>query len=300
MPPLPPKTSRRNNTRLDGDKLSVFDFGRKLLETKDIDPVYVILNEVLKGPWTYNHDLLYRWLVSYWCFYHVGTANALAGSAIEGAEAVVVTEDWFWKRLAAAAATKEYPRSTERRHFRGENAISCVSSLLGLRLTCAELVTALGSPTESPSFLECARRVKTHRGFGDWAAFKIADMLERLGLCPVQFKPSDVFNMFDSPRKGAKLVAATIGLSHGGYKDVFEAVYETIEDELSDILAPPRYERKINIQEIETILCKWHSYMHGHYHIGKDIHEVHEALKKFSKYRTSQDLLAAGKTGGLW
>ena len=49
--------------------LSVYDFGAQLLETKDLDPVYVMLHEADLGKPT-----LYRWLIAYWAFYHCGTA----------------------------------------------------------------------------------------------------------------------------------------------------------------------------------------------------------------------------------
>jgi hypothetical protein len=40
----------------------------------------------------------------------------------------------------------------------------------------------------------------------------------------------------------------------------------------------------VNVQEIETIFCKYKSYVKGHYHVGKDIHEIREALIYTQKY----------------
>jgi hypothetical protein len=81
--------------------------------------------------------------------------------------------------------------------------------------------------------------------------------------------------------------------------DVYLWAYNQLRQHLGKYKAPPRFERAINIQEIETILCKWKSHMNGHYKVGKDTHEIHEALKETSG-TTAQTLLKAGSKGGLW
>ena len=53
------------------------------------------------------------------------------------------------------------------------------------------------------------------------------------------------------------------------YSDAMEQVYDQLRDAgLLKSMAPPEYERAINMQEIETCLCKYHSYYHGHYKGG--------------------------------
>ena len=42
--------------------------------------------------------------------------------------------------------------------------------------------------------------------------------------------------------------------------------------------APPSEDRGIELQEIETILCKWKSHMNGHYPLWNDIDEINEGL----------------------
>src|SRR5262245_44515214 len=98
--------------------------------------------------------------------------------------------------------------------------------------------------------------------FGPWIAFKVADMLDRLDIVPIQFKNSDVF-LFKSPLQGAKLLWSEEGEpSLHSSKDFNSAVgnwaVSRILSSLGHHDAPPRYERKINCQEAETILCKWH------------------------------------------
>lgn len=260
--------------------LSIYEFGEQLLQTKDLDPVYVILWEA-----KLDHEHLCQWLIAYWCFYNVGTASVLSES-----------KDFFNDLYAAVPGTK-YPRGSERRHFRGEAALKAARSLLELRQTCPKLIEGLGTVDEKPTLSEVVKRVKRWRGFGDWIAFKVADMLERLGLCQVQFAPDDIFNMFDSPKDGAILMAERHGPAQG---DVYIWAYNELMNKLGHHKAPPGLNRRINIQEIETILCKSLSNDHGKYPMGKDTKEIREALIRYGRCKTSQQLLKAGKSGGLW
>ena len=262
------------------ERLDVFQFGRQLIETGDLDPTYIVLWES-----QLEEELRGRFLLAYFCFYHYGTA------------AWISSQGDYWEALLGAASTKEHPRSSERRHFRGQAAIDAVLALRGRCLSPAKLVARLGHRGETPTLSTVMGRVKKHRGFGDWIGFKVADMLERLDLCPVQFKPEDVFEMYEAPRKGAELVAEQMGYTG---EDPYGFAYNTILEQLGDLQAPPRRERRINIQEIETILCKYKSHWNGHYGVGKDIIEVRHGLLRYAKCKLAQRLLRAGKSGQLW
>lgn len=269
-------------------QMSIFEFGRKLIETGDLDPVYTICHHC---DWEYDYQE-YNFLLSYWCFYHVGTASWISQDHKE-----------FWPRLCEASATSFYPRSSERRHWRGQASIKASLELRSLRLTPYQLIKGLGEPKEAPTLPTVMSRVKNLRGFGDWIAFKVADMMERLALCNVQFEPSDIFLIFDAPAKGADAMwlreARGLAITNPP-ESIPMWAYDMLKAELGYLKAPPRFERFINIQEIETILCKWKSHLNGHYEIGKDIAEVRHGLLKFAKCSLSQKLLKAGKAGGLW
>jgi len=129
--------------------------------------------------------------------------------------------------------------------------------------------------------------------------FKVADMVERLALAPVEFTVGAA--LYDSPRKGAELLwEVTHGLGAAGLPEAGPWALEYIVTSLSGHTAPPRQERPIGVQEAETILCKWHSYMGGHYHIGEDVAGCQQGLRWAARMTTAQSLLAAGKRGGLW
>ncbi len=263
-------------------KMGIYEFGKQLLETKDLDPVYVILWEAQLPT-----KKLHRWLLAYWCFYHVGVASLL--SEYKGRD--------FFKKMKEIIPGTEYPRGTERRHFRGKQALKVVEEFIKNDIDPSKLMKSLDIGKKELPAKEVMKRIKTLHGFGDWISFKVADMLERLDICPVQFVPADIFGMFDSPRKGALLMAEKHGPAVG-HPSIW--AHDTLLKKFRTCTAPPQHERMINIQEIETILCKWKSHLSGHYKVGKDTVEIKEGLELYGSCKTSQELLKAGAEGELW
>jgi hypothetical protein len=291
---------------------TVYDFGRALLDENDLDPVYVALWEAKLEP-----DLLRRWLIAFWSFYHSGTSSWIA-DAPGG-------EEGYWDRMMLAASSKEYPRCHERRHFRGQAAIKAVESLR------AKGLIDLFSPfREEMPCEEVMREVQRWYLFGPWIAFKMADMLERLDICKVDFSGGEMF-LFNSPNQGARLLWEEEGKPEEGKGDKvgswavgrvlvhLNASLQGIRsrngripvstpirpatgriDTRKVFLAPPRYERPLNVQEAETVLCKFHSYRKGHYRVGEDVEGLRDGLLRFARCGLSQRLLRAGKVGGLW
>lgn len=271
---------------MNNQKLSVVEFGKQLIATKDLDPVYVLLYAA-----ELPHSKLCDWLLAYFCFYHCGTASWIA-------DASGIVGDRYFDRLAAAARNAEHPRGSERRHFRGEQANKAVAELRATGLAPGGIIGRI-IRGEGNTLAEVMGRVKELRGFGDWIAFKVADIVERLGLAQVEFKPEDIFNMYSEPRKGADLVWAAHSKRAEQPTD-YMWVYGYLKKRLEGLKAPPRYERDLNIQEIETILCKFKSHTNGHYPVGKDIKEIKHALERYKHTRTANKLIAAGHKGGLW
>lgn len=296
MPALPPTA-----------KLSPAEFGKRLIQTSDLDPVYCLLWVALNPAELLMSGIrLRRWLLAYWCFYHVGTASWIADTEGDGYQA----EEQFWDRMQRAAESKDYPRSSERRHFRGQNAIQSVAYLRGRGLDSlwADFDRAAYEQRKLP-LQDVLELVQEWVGFGPWIAFKVADMLERLGLVQVRFDAGAMF-LFDSPKEGAlrmwqeqpRLNRELTQLIHPEIRpqDINTWAVAMLLEQLGKLRAPPRYERPINVQEVETVLCKWNSYMKGSYHLGEDIGACRAGLLRFANCRTAQNLLSAGKAAGLW
>jgi hypothetical protein len=273
-------------------EMSLEDFGKALLDTRDLDPVYVVLWGAIQDQGDMTWPTLRKWLLAYWMFYHVGVASWIA----DGLENVLY--DGYWTRMAEAAGSSTYPRGTERRHFRGAKASEVVEWFRGRGLNY--LFRQLTHSSVALTLKTVTLTVTRWPQFGPWIAFKIADMLERLDIVPVEFSEGDVFRMFDSPRKAALEVARRYGPEGLTGDGCLDWTYNYMVQLFGHYSAPPSGSRKVNIQEFETILCKWHSHLSGHYHVGKDTHEIHEALERYSHSEVSRQLLRAGQLERLW
>lgn len=239
---------KRNYTRL-GYK----EFGKALLKTGDLDPVYIMLIEAQLPRAT-----LLRFCLAYWCFYHVGVAAYIAEKPA-----------FFWHRMREAH-DKKFPRGSERRHFRGGISANTIAHLRAQKTSPEKIAEAMMRGT---TFKEVSASVKQWPNFGPWIAFKIADMKDRVLGEPVDFSDC-ALDIYRDPVKGAALIA------HGDVNrqvDI-EKVVARLVKEFSSFKAPPLFDRPVNVQEVETIMCKYKSHYNGHYPVGNDTAEVENAL----------------------
>jgi hypothetical protein len=244
--------------------MDIIPFGRALLDTRDLDPVYVAIHGA-KLP----EPQLCRLLLAYWCFYHL--------SEQEGPN--------YWQAMRVAAENilsprdaqhglpaGRWPRGAERRHFRGDK---CVRAVRYLSTHQPEIIVRnLVDTCRSDEGI--MRKVQKWPMFGPWIAFKAADMLERVYGAPIKFNPK-IGLMYDEPRMGLDMLLLQPG-NEGRFLGRTSA-YEHLLREFARRQAPPALDRPCGPQEVETILCKWKSHMGGHYWVGKDIHEVRSGLE---------------------
>jgi hypothetical protein len=274
------------------DKLSIEDFGAHLLDNLDLDPIYVALSRLkcVEGGWDLGR--LNRWLIAYWCFYHAGAACYIASRPRE--------EFWDWMERAAANRVEEpcplggnavnggWPRGHERRHFRGAQGYTAVKELKAKYPEPEDFVVALQSVDAGTSvpFSKLSEKIREHRSFGPWIAFKVGDMLERVLGKQVDFTEAEVF-MFEAPREAAILLWRTKQNLPGGARpkdeaQVIKQVLKYLSEAFSGHRAPPSRDRLLNIQEYETILCKWGSHVRGSYPLWNDIDEINSGLAIWS------------------
>lgn len=243
--------------------MNIIKFGRALIETEDLDPIYTMLYRA-----QLSEKKLRRWLLAYWFFYHAGVASSLSEYERES----------FFTNAMRLAIDPKTPRGTERRHFRGASAIASI------KFFQLKYISPVNAVEELTSLKPDVNEIVTYVSefwpmFGPWMGFKIADMLERLGLKEIGF-PVRTLKMYRDPVKGAELyMAKHPDVEFTGVTDVVKHLMR----EFSDYKAPPRYERPINVQEVETILCKWKSHLNNHYPVGKDTKEIRHGLKGWGK-----------------
>jgi len=242
-------------------------FGHKLLFSGDLDPVYIMLTADIN----INRNLLKRWCLAYWCFYHVGVASDIAMNKS--------TDYW-----CAMSDALKGPRGTERRHFRGDKAVDALHYLERVYGTPETVVDYLFNGYwdtqegyETIAYSEVMRRVKVLPQFGPWIGFKIADMGERVLGVPVDFSDC-ALDMYRDPKKGAALVY-TGDQKAPIHKNELLMVVDAMLTEFSGHTALGLGSRPVNLQEIETVLCKYKSYHNRHYPPGKDTAECIKMLE---------------------
>lgn len=284
------------------ERLSIEAFGSHLLRSGDLDPIYIALVQARRSG-AFSEAQLLRWLLAYVCFYHAGVACYL--SQIE--------DRWeFWAEFERAAANVEetpvggrWPRGHERRHFRGKIAMDSLEGLRG-RYRHPEdfmrFVASWAKPEPIP-FKIVSERTQQHRGFGDWIGFKTADLVDRVLGVPVAFDEAAVF-MFKDPEKAAMMLWEQREghqyppTARPKREIILQGVTGYLIDYFKDHLAPPFQDRQVNIQEVETILCKYKSHCNGHYELFHDINEIRSGIapwaEKFAAARAFLDHMPEG------
>jgi len=252
------------------ERLGAEEFGRLLLTTGDLDPLYIALWEA-----KLDRPLLCKWLLAYFCFYSAGLA------------CWIVDQKDYWKTMALVPeGGTDYPRGAERRHFRGKLAIESIKKLQSRYSSPEDLIDCVGEA--GPNVKPIMGRVKTLYGFGEWISWKVPDICERLGIMEVKFVDEDCHLMFCSSIQGATEISQRYALSN----DPVMAGHRYLIRKLGTLLSPPIYDRRINVQETETICCKWHSHLGGHYPIGKDTIEIKHGLLRYKESKVAQKLLS--------
>lgn len=267
------------------ERLDIKTFGGHLLATGDLDPIYIAL--VRMGM---EREKTKRWMVAYWAYYHAGVASYL--SEFEG-------EDYWDKFRIAAENVEESPtgdrweRGHERRHYRAANAMKSYEDLSSRYRRPEDMVDYIvfgDSPTSDLTlplaYKDVTKRAQNHVGFGPWIGFKVADMLDRVLNIPVEFATKEVF-LFKDPKQAALMLWAQQSPYGENAKPKEQAVIDAVVGYLTEHfaptnLAPPFYDRPVNVQEIETILCKWKSHMNGHYPLNNDLDDIKNGLNNWA------------------
>lgn len=265
--------------------MSIITFGDDLLRTGDLDPLYIALHNAAP-----NRGTLERFCLAYWCLYHAGAASKLAE---------IKQPQKFWAALMEAAVNEglKWPRGSERRHFRAKNATDAVAYLMTRYRSPSDAVEGflgLDGSGEEMTYASVSRAAQGHVGFGPWIAFKIADMSERVLGFPTDFADCEL-GIYKDPRQGAAVAflerkGVTGTVAQDG-KQVAPWEYRLEDAQLKETVAfyvatwrkkrakaPPSGDRLVNVQEVETIFCKYKSHLKGHYPSGKDTREIGHGL----------------------
>lgn len=272
-------------------RVPIEEFGRHLLDTDDLDPVYVAL-WLMRVRKLIDEAQLNRWLVAYWVFYHCGVASYMSELGGNGYWTQMLEANKH-SRMTPVKGLERWPRGKERRHMRGLQGETCILGLARSYPNPSDMIEGIVkesydlNQTEPYPFASIRQAVQMHRGFGPWIAFKVADMLERICGYSICFQESEIF-MFNTPWKAAMMQHDLMFPDSNEEQfalaeNCIRAVCDKLQETFGHYDAPPRSDRKVNLQEIETILCKWKSHMSGHYPLYNDIDEISEGTEPWAE-----------------
>ncbi len=215
-------------------------FSAALIKTQDLDPDYVYLRKILEDSEQFDKVL--------WAQHKV----FIYDTASE------------YMYLLRNKPLDQLHYGAERRKNKRNTAQQLDKFISGFRLE--------NMPKDYPGAREYLLQFP---GMGDWAAWKFCDLLERVADIKIDFSQVDFRTAYKYPLKGLCRVNDESDDFIGKLSDnlTYETFMWSAQKKLGQIMdwqAPPHGGRTINIQEIETCLCKYHSYLGGHYKVGQD------------------------------
>jgi len=231
------------------------EFSNEHLSSKDIDPVYFLLNEV-----NYRQGLSLEQKV--WrCLLYVA-----------------------WYRLASSEQVLEaYPHPNfiseefilktgiERRGFRGNNkAVEMINSFLK-KHSIPKMIELYSDKKGEAGWEFIRQSFETIKWNGNWASYKWADLMK--SVCGFEiFAPNVGGNgdMNHSPVKCFIIICDDLGIENLTKKEIFDNKFQS---EIFSICKDAGAEWE-TIDQMETSLCDFKNVLNGKYYVGKDIDEI--------------------------
>lgn len=113
--------------------------------------------------------------------------------------------------------------------------------------------------------------------YGPWASWKVCDLASCVLGIDIDFSTIDFQKTYEYPLKGVLVVNGydehdTAMLKDPNvFKFMLEEVFRQLEPIMGENSPHSQTKRPMNMQEVETLLCKYHAHQKGKYPIGHDI-----------------------------
>jgi len=254
-------------------------FGRHLVATKDIDPIYPLIKWVIQD--RRLDDEQAHWLVYlYLCAYNAPTAWA-------------IFQEFNDPHFYSASVTESFkkweaerrPRlriNIERRGLRGGKIVEALEAYSCLVAGVPQrgwLETADGwlERDSKEAFSRLWNHVQMVPFVGRWAAFKWLDLLKHVLDYPIEF-PDMRLAYCTGPRQALEelYLGARSDRQDGPYIEWLDGVGKGLRTQVGSAGL------SLTFDELETALCNFLSTMHGRYYIGHDIDECQGDLEVWS------------------
>lgn len=241
-------------------------FAKKLFRTEEADPGYMML---ARADLPTSQKM--RFMVA-WCTYYNPGIAAHASERKSSAS--------FWSYLYSMYPVAQ--RASERRHFRGAVGMKAIQAWEQRFKDPERMVEWIFGPT----YFDVRSNAKSVPQIGTYFVWKFADVQERVFRLPCDFTGASQYSP-KVPQEGAKLIDYSTTAAYDKIIRYFGR---------NGMLAPPHYDRPMNMQEAETVCCIFHQYVGGSYWQGSRTAKAITRLLN-SPCRTSEHMarvLAAG------
>ncbi len=251
-------------------------FGRHLVATDDIDPIYPLLKEVIRSQRLsvpQAHWLIYLYL----CTYNTATAwKFFLGYPTPSAARRHWAELVAWEQQHRP----QLPLNIERRGLRGGKILAALKGYLDRDIgdPVAWLVSGLIDNMPVANYVVLWERLQQLPYVGRWAAFKWLDLLKHV--LDVEVEAPDMRMQYCSGPRQALEELYPNAAEPARQDDVYIERLNHLGAQLRERLA----ERGLVLtwDRLETVLCNWHSLAHGRYYVGSDIDEhLHDTMAGF-------------------
>lgn len=127
-------------------------------------------------------------------------------------------------------------------------------------------------------------QIKSIKGYGSWAAWKFMDLMSCSYELNIDFDSLDFRNAYTFPLKGLLMINGypediKILKDTKLYKKLITNTYDMLEG-FDKLQAPHNNNKGLRINEVETLLCKYHSYKHNKYKVGQDLEHLEKRAKE--------------------
>lgn len=238
-------------------------FARGMHAARDIDPLYPVLAHLFAvvdepGEAPDDADKQVWAVLVYVAFYNLPSALTYLDET-----------SWQPGALLPAATARSLPTGIERRGLRGGVVIHHLEDLSRKAYAAGGFASWLAPTMSIPPPLrwyEARQRLERVAFNGRWASYKTAEVLQKALRWPLE--PPDMgMDGATGPLAGLRTLFPEPRTSPGGgYSrvDVAEAQGRALLDHLQRAGVP------VDIAEVETLLCDWHSLVEGRYYVGHD------------------------------
>lgn len=251
------------------------NFSAALISSGDLDPDYLVLKEIAKQH-NFSKEETLNWILHKLFIYDTASE---------------------YKVIFQGADIERVRLGAERRKNK-QNTVKQLNAVLeGFHLPAP----VWNGEADYP-YSAFKADVTKFAGIGDWAAWKLADLLENVMGIKINFNNVDFRSAYQFPLKGLCRVNDEADdyvskLSDDLTYNVFMHCAIKQLGFVNDFVTPCG-QRKINMQEIETCLCKYHSYLSGHYKIGQDSRHLVERFAQ-EKIRLPENIVKHFEQNGF-